>query len=1059
MHPSMAKSQESCGRVRADACNSPDAGPAHDSSSLFDEFTSENGNSDDLSFSTFVSEEGYSAGGSGTPDDGTDSISSSGFSSIASAESAAPEPEGPAGEQPWPETACTKVNTGFTTGNSNVIAVRETSLQRARSELESAEMAVVTKRHRASEDPVRVAPAGSACEGIGVSQVRDCAARGAETVPGRNLVRSKTVRSPNNELLYMENMKRVFLEARSAFPKADKMWFFEQFRWSWLSLFSRRMLGEDTVQRVVEQVETRRRREYSVLRRIVEGDEVSSRYMVLLVTQILPDGIEVFDGSYSVLCVPNPELSKKIISQTIKVGHRLRVFGAEYLLKEPVDFFSARGPVLRLFANGVRLAPDARRLGYQKRCAFLIKVCEISRHGGPVCGVDVSIKEVVESKVFLKCGNYKKMVEEDDVERELERMSALARSADADLRTEEIVVRRYAKMLGRGKRSGAPSDHHEQNACKKACIGSAQHAAMDSISPHPMAAGKRMETSERAPLDGTCFVFTGEMGMGRDEARSQVIMLGGRVTTQPTGKTTHVVVGADPGPSKMKRIRELGAKVLDEEGFRRLLDEALENFHDTFVVDAGTGLGNTQEPQRVQMDIWSEKWRPRSAEDFVGNRVIYTQLRNFLEGKTSARAALLSGPPGVGKTTMAHIVASELGIEVVEFNASDARSKGELSSRVGECINLCSFTADLRVGKRVVIMDEVDGMAADRGGIAELTRIIRGAITPIVCICNDRYHPKIRALAQQCMDLRFRRLESRQIIPRVRFILRKECRNLSDAVLNEIIQTSHGDMRYVLNTAQSFTARKTASHAQIRGLVKKGALKNIFELSTEMFHKKKITEKIDIYFEDYSFVPLMVQENYLKMSFRDMAEVRSSADAISLADTAEALIRGPGQVWTLAPTHAFLGSVLPTRNGFLMGRVEFSAYLGQGSKTQKNLRILSSIAAHSFRAMRAGRAEVRAYYIDIVFRRYVHELSSGRAEGCLGILEEYDLLKEDLESMAELVAGGVQMLKGIGTKAKAAVTRAYNKMQRTLPYTIQETERGGEDEGDESDDGQANALM
>ena len=42
------------------------------------------------------------------------------------------------------------------------------------------------------------------------------------------------------------------------------------------------------------------------------------------------------------------------------------------------------------------------------------------------------------------------------------------------------------------------------------------------------------------------------------------------------------------------------------------------------------------------------------------------------------RAALLSGPPGIGKTTTAHLVAKSLGFELIEFNASDTRSKKSL---------------------------------------------------------------------------------------------------------------------------------------------------------------------------------------------------------------------------------------------------------------------------------------------------------------------------------------------------------------------------------------------
>ena len=61
--------------------------------------------------------------------------------------------------------------------------------------------------------------------------------------------------------------------------------------------------------------------------------------------------------------------------------------------------------------------------------------------------------------------------------------------------------------------------------------------------------------------------------------------------------------------------------------------------------------------------------------------------------------------------------------------------------------------------KKVLIMDEVDGMAGneDRGGIGELIQIIKSSSIPIICICNDRQHQKIRSLAGHCFDLRFQK--------------------------------------------------------------------------------------------------------------------------------------------------------------------------------------------------------------------------------------------------------------------------------------------------------------
>lgn len=447
---SMVKPQESCGHVHADACHSTETGVVHNSSSLFDEFTSENDNSDDLSFADFVSEEEYGSEGRKSPEKRLESNSSSDISSFESVESATPALGSQKKMQPNIDT-CVKVSTGFTTGNRNVIKVRETSLERARYELESSEIAGVIKRRRSQESSVHMESANGKFTDRKVRTQTKCHInKSIDTTAGINMRQDphrKAAEGPHSELLYMKNMKDVFIKTRDFFPKADKMWFFEQFKWSWLSLFFRCMLNKDVVQHIVDQMNMRRKREYSVLRRIVEGDDVSSRYMVLLVTQILSDCIEVFDGSYSVLCITNPELSKKITNHTIRVGHKLRVISAEYLMKEPTDFFSVNGPILRLFANSVRLAPATHRLGYQRKCAFLVKICNVARHGGPVSGVDVSVKKIIENKVFLKCGNYKKMVDTDNVERELERMSALARSSNADLKTEEIVIRRYIKMV------------------------------------------------------------------------------------------------------------------------------------------------------------------------------------------------------------------------------------------------------------------------------------------------------------------------------------------------------------------------------------------------------------------------------------------------------------------------------------------------------------------------------------------------------------------------------------------------------------------------------------
>jgi DNA ligase (NAD+) len=80
---------------------------------------------------------------------------------------------------------------------------------------------------------------------------------------------------------------------------------------------------------------------------------------------------------------------------------------------------------------------------------------------------------------------------------------------------------------------------------------------------------------EEAPqvLAGRTVVLTGTLdGLTRDQATKAVEERGGRIASSVSKKTDYVVVGADPG-SKAERARELSVTIVDEAGFRQLLEK------------------------------------------------------------------------------------------------------------------------------------------------------------------------------------------------------------------------------------------------------------------------------------------------------------------------------------------------------------------------------------------------------------------------------------------------------------------------------------------------------
>lgn len=241
------------------------------------------------------------------------------------------------------------------------------------------------------------------------------------------------------------------------------------------------------------------------------------------------------------------------------------------------------------------------------------------------------------------------------------------------------------------------------------------------------------------------------------------------------------------------------------------------------------------------------------------------------------KAALLSGPPGIGKTTTVQLVCKHLGLDGIEFNASSTRSKKMLQSEVsGLVVNntLHAYTHGRNktlTEKKVLIMDEVDGMAGneDRGGMAELIAVIKSSKVPVICMCNDRHHQKIRSLVNYCFDLRFARPTLPQIKGAVMSILFKEGVKMPTKTIEEIIQATNNDVRQTLNSLSLISANPNAEGSGLRNDNGKKDLKlgqwevvrKVF--SAEAHEKMSLNDKSDLFFHDYNLATLFVQENYL----------------------------------------------------------------------------------------------------------------------------------------------------------------------------------------------------
>ncbi|XP_017081751.2 replication factor C subunit 1 [Drosophila eugracilis] len=438
------------------------------------------------------------------------------------------------------------------------------------------------------------------------------------------------------------------------------------------------------------------------------------------------------------------------------------------------------------------------------------------------------------------------------------------------------------------------------------------------------------------------------------------------------------------------------------------------------------------------------------------------------------KAALLSGPPGIGKTTTATLVVKELGFDAVEFNASDTRSKRLLKDEVSTLLSNKSlsgyFTGQGQAvsRKHVLIMDEVDGMAGneDRGGMQELIALIKDSSIPIICMCNDRNHPKIRSLVNYCYDLRFQRPRLEQIKGKIMSICFKEKVKISPAKLEEIIAATNNDIRQSINHIALLSANEDLKSEQKVATkdLKLGPWEVVRKVFTADEHKHmSFADKSDLFFHDYSLAPLFVQQNYLQVSPQGnkkdvLAKVAATADALSLGDLVEKRIRA-NSAWSLLPTQAFFSSVLPGENmcGHFTGQINFPGWLGKNSKSGKRARLAQELHDHTRACTSGSRLSMRLDYAPFLLNNIVRPLVKDGQEGVSGALDamkEYHLLREDLDSLVELTSwpGKKSPFDAVDGRVKAALTRSYNKEVMAYSYSAQagikkkKAEAGGGDE-------------
>ena len=193
------------------------------------------------------------------------------------------------------------------------------------------------------------------------------------------------------------------------------------------------------------------------------------------------------------------------------------------------------------------------------------------------------------------------------------------------------------------------------------------------------------------------------------------------------------------------------------------------------------------------MELWVEKYRPTTLEEYVGNEMIKSKIADYLK-QGSIQNLLFHGVAGTGKTTLAKLIAKNLNCDLLYINASDERGIDTIRDKIIPFASSMSFN-----DVKIVILDEADYITPQAQATLRNTIESCSKTTRFILTCN--YLERIISpLQSRCQTFEIIPPSKQEVDNKCQDILMEE--NITYTDIHEVINTHYPDIRKIINTLQ-----------------------------------------------------------------------------------------------------------------------------------------------------------------------------------------------------------------------------------------------------------------
>ena len=186
-----------------------------------------------------------------------------------------------------------------------------------------------------------------------------------------------------------------------------------------------------------------------------------------------------------------------------------------------------------------------------------------------------------------------------------------------------------------------------------------------------------------------------------------------------------------------------------------------------------------------------KKHRPKTFNEIIGNESAVSSLKQMIQNKSIPHTLLFSGPSGNGKTTLARILAHELGAEITEMNMSHKEMRGidganELISKLGY--------KSLTGKKRVIILDEVD--QATKDWQKAMKKPLEDCPSHIYFfLCTTMPEKLIKDIHTRSTQIQVSTINNRDLAIYLKTISEKEGIEVERSILRKVSESAKGSVR------------------------------------------------------------------------------------------------------------------------------------------------------------------------------------------------------------------------------------------------------------------------